>query len=270
MHMRAAERICKPMRIVLVLLAVCTGPVRAQSSALPSSSPTGTQDAISNSTANAQGQTSASHLAVLWNGVSLQVDATNVSLSSVLHEISVKTKLRITGSAPDERIFGTYGPGPMNLVLPALLDGLPINMLLTERTGGAPGDLSLTGRSGVPTPASVPTQQALDQSSAPPQTSTGNGRPTGGFGSPQRSGQTGNQGSGPIAGPTLGDKGISGSDNGISGPNNGVSGADNGIGVAPSGTDVNATGTASPNGVRTPQEIFEQLQKLRQQQGQPQ
>ena len=79
-----------------------------------------------------------------------------------------------------------------------------------------------------------------------------------------------NDSGGAIAGQTLGDNGISGSDNGISGPNNGVSGADNGIGVAPSGTDVNATGTASPNGVRTPQEIFEQLQRLRQQQGQPQ
>lgn len=270
MYVRTVERTSATVLMATVFLMACTTPLRAQSSVLPASSPTGTLESNSAPNANAQGQVSASRLAVLWNGVALQVEATNVPLSSVLHEISLKTKLRITGSAPDERIFGTYGPGPMNLVLPALLDGLPINMLLTERTGGAPGQLSLTSRTGMPTPASVPTQQAADETSAPPLSTTGYGRPTGGFGSPRRSGQNGSQGGGAIASSTLGDNGISGSDNGISGPNNGVSGADNGIGVAPSGTDVNATGTASPNGVRTPQEIFEQLQKLRQQQSQPQ
>ncbi len=269
MHMCRAESVRRLTLAVIPFFALVTGPLRAQSTAIPASSPTGLVQPV---TPHASAATS-SRLTVSWDGVSLQVDATDMPLSRVLREISSKTKLRITGSAPDERIFGTYGPGPMNLVLPALLDGLPVNMLLTEKTGGAPDDLSLTARSGQPTPASVPLQQTAEQTTVPeqPQPATGFGRPAAGVGVFRRTGPSVSNGSGgAIAGPTLGDNGISGSDNGITGPNNGVNGADNGIGVAPTGTDVNATGTASPNGVRTPQEIFEQLQKLRQQQNQPQ
>ncbi len=269
--MRTAERVFTTTLKSALLVWACTASLSAQSTAIPASSPTNTQTSSSpNLATRSAGVRSPSHLAVSWNGVQLQIDATNVPLSAVLREISAKTSLHIAGSAPDERIFGTYGPGPMNLVLPALLEGLPVNMLLTERTGGAPGELSLTGRNGLPTPASVPTQQAVDQSSTDAPASTGFGRPSGGSNPLQRTGQIRSQSGGAIAGTTLGDNGISGSDDGINGPNNGVNGADNGISVAPSGTDVNATGTASPNGVRTPQEIFEQLQKLRQQQSQPQ
>ena len=249
-----------------------------QTPSLPASAPTGAQHAVSELPSAQPARTvQTSHLAVLWDGVELQVNATNVPLSRVLREISAKTKLHITGGVPDERIFGSYGPGPMNLVVPALLDGLPVNVLLTERSGGAPNELQLTARNGMPTSPNIPTQQDADEAAnAGQDIPAAQGTPGSGarqaFNQPNR--QPGprvtGQGNAPIAGNTLGDNGLSGSDNGINGPNNGLNGADNGISVAPSGTDVNATGTASPNGVRTPQEIFEQLQRLRQQQGQPQ
>ncbi len=278
MVLRSKRPVASATLLAASLFAAVNVLALAQSTAIPASSPTSAQGSVSSlPSANPQATISASHLAVLWDGVVLQVDATNVPLSRVLREISLKTKLHITGTAPDERIFGTYGPGPMNLVVPALLDGLSINMLLTERTGGVPSDLSLTARSGGPTPSAVPTQQAIDDTSTQPPTSTGftpptngTGQPTGSFVPRPRVNPNGTQSNGAIAGPTLGDNGISGSDNGINGPNSGVNGADNGIGVAPSGTDANTTDPASPNGVRTPQEIFEQLQKLRQQQSQPQ
>ncbi len=256
----------------------------AQAPALPATAPTAvpaTAQTVSQlPSAQPRAAVKPSHLVVLYDGVALQVDATNVSLASVLREIAVKTKLNITGRAPSERIFGTYGPGPLNLVVPALLEGLAVNALLTERSGGAASELVLTAREGLPTSSAVPTQQSLDEDDAPPPQAAppvragrlgGPGGPGGqgpGYASANASapGQT----TGPIAGPTLGDNGVNGGDNGINGPNNGVNGADNGIGVAPSGTDVNANGSASPNGVRTPQEIFEQLQRLRQQQAAPQ
>lgn len=252
-------------------LLLCAFPASMRSQVIPASATTGqdSSTALQTQTARVSSPVQSS-VSVLWDGVSLQVIASNAPLSRVLREISSRTKLRISGNAPEEQIFGTYGPGPINLVIPALLDGLPVNTLLVEGSGDTVSSLSITPRLGTPTSASVPTQASVEESTQPTTINSGVTRPANGFVPPQRGLPPNNQGFAPIAGPTLGDNGISGSDNGISGPNNGVNGADNGIGVAPSGTDVNATGTASPNGVRTPQEIFEQLQRLRQQQSQPQ
>ncbi len=239
-----------------------------------------------------------SHLVVLWNGVALQVEATNVSLNAVLHEIGAKTTMKITGSAPDERIFGSYGPGPLNLVVPALLNGVAVNMLLTEREGGAKNELVLTDRQGGATPAYVPTQQDADAGTNVQQSVQG--RPQNGL--HRGFGVAGRRGPGqpvPPNGidPVIPDNGINGRDNGLNGPNNGINGQDDGVNGRDNGQNgvdnglnntatpgtVNAEGainqptsdgsspsngstTGSPDGVKTPQEIFEQLQKLRQQQ----
>ena len=211
-----------------------------------------------------------SHLAVLWDGTALEVEANNASLNAVLHEVGMKTKMRIMGSAPEERIFGTYGPGPVNLVVPALLNGVAVNMLLTEREGGAADELLLTGRNGAATPSYVPTQQDAVERVAPqqpqpqlPQSYRRNDpRLPAGLRNPaaSRIPPNGND-------PVVPDNGINGRDNGQNGTDNGLNNSNSSVNPANSTDDGLA---ASPNGVKTPQEIFEQLQRLRQQQTQTQ
>ena len=49
----------------------------------------------------------------------------------------------------DERIFGTYGPGPARDVLSQLLDGSGYNVLMVgDRGAGTPRRIVLTIRSG--------------------------------------------------------------------------------------------------------------------------
>ncbi len=265
----------------------------AAASTAPASATPASADRSVSTLPSAQPQTRgpSARLAVTWNGVALRIEATNASLNAVLREVSLKTGMKVTGSAPDERIFGSYGPGPLNLVVPALLNGVAVNLLLTERKGGAADELVLTDRNGAATPSYVPTQQdaASVSDTPPPQPPAYRGRipsqpprvaRTGGFG-----GLPPNTNDGVVP-----DNGVNGRDNGISGPNNGQNGADNGIngrdngqngtdnGLNNSNAAANNAATAnsipstdgstqaSPNGVRTPQEIFEQLQRLRQQQ----
>lgn len=223
-----------------------------------------------------------SSVVVRWNGIDLQIDARNASLNAVLHAVALKTHLKIQGSAPDERIFGTYGPGPLNQVVPALLNGVAVNVLLTERQGGAADELVLSSRSGGQTPAYIPTQQDADASAPPSQPGPG----AGGYVPRSRPGafHAVNAGQLPAgADPVLPDDGVNGRDNGINGGNsNGVNGPDNGVngrddgmngtdnGLNNSNSAVNPSSSTTEGGtapaVRTPQDIFEQLQRLRQQQ----
>ena len=70
------------------------------------------------------------------NGL-LTVAAANSSLNQILREISRQTGMKITGGVADERVFGTYGPAAPGKVLNSLLDGTGSNMLLhAERLRG--------------------------------------------------------------------------------------------------------------------------------------
>lgn len=82
----------------------------------------------------------------------LSVQANNCSLSEILHQISRASGMKIeglqTGGRPDQRVFGSYGPGAPPEVLSELLDGAGYNVLMLGRTSsGAPKELALTPRS---------------------------------------------------------------------------------------------------------------------------
>jgi hypothetical protein len=83
----------------------------------------------------------------------LTVSATNASLNQILREISSNIGMKITGGVADERVYGQYGPSAPSVVLDALLDGTGSNMLLVDGAKG-PTELILTPRTGGPTPPS--------------------------------------------------------------------------------------------------------------------
>ena len=104
------------------------------------------------------------HIQVDYSGGVLAVDATNASLNEILREVGKKTGMKITGNAADDRVFGHYGPSKPAMVLDALLDGTDSNMLLVVDANGK-SELILTARRGGATPA--PVQNASGPPSEP-------------------------------------------------------------------------------------------------------
>jgi hypothetical protein len=83
----------------------------------------------------------------------LDVRADDSSLLQILHDISRRTGMTITGGVADQRVFGNYGPAAPATVLATLLDGTGTNMLLRETPGGdKPVELVLTQRTGGASP----------------------------------------------------------------------------------------------------------------------
>jgi hypothetical protein len=95
---------------------------------------------------------------VTYSAGQLSVAASNSSLNQILREISHQTGMKITGGVTDERVFGTYGPAAPATILAALLDGTGSNMLLRQspadptQEAKPPVELVLTPRRGGPTP----------------------------------------------------------------------------------------------------------------------
>jgi hypothetical protein len=193
---------------------------------------------------------------VTYTAGRLSVTANDSSLNQILRAISSATGMKVTGGVTDERVFGTYGPDTPSKVLSALLDGTGSNVLIIQnnQTGNtiagnaAPIELVLSPRNGGPTPPN-PHPQPFDnaprssQPVAPPRPSY------------------------PIAEPTPPPPTAS--------PNPGVAttgpgSIDAGTGAASSTNSTNSTDQQSPNGVKTPQQIYEQLQQIRQLQQQQQ
>src|ERR1700761_7192845 len=166
----------------------------------------------------------------LTNG-SLFVLADNSSLNQILRQISHDTGIKITGGVVDERVFGQYGPATPDQILAELLDGTGSNMLLVKHDGDTAPELILTPRQGGPTPpnpnavASDDKSDSEDSQSQPAPES----QPVS-EGMPER-----NRTVPPIA------------------P------------AAPASSTPDASQPDSPNGVKTPQQIYEQVQRLRQQ-----
>jgi hypothetical protein len=161
----------------------------------------------------------------------LSVAADNASLNQILRQIASDTGIKITGGVADERVFGQYGPADPAQVLATLLDGTGSNMILVHSDGTTPSELILTPRQGGPTPPN-PNAAAFDRSDR--------------YEPPSQVVQPANpQPSQPIIPPA--------------------------IPLAPNGAaPPNSSQPDNPNGVKTPQQIYEQLQRMRQQQQQPQ
>jgi hypothetical protein len=189
-------------------------------------------------------QSPAKRATVTYTGGELSVSASNSSLNQILREVSRSTGIKITGGVSEERVFGDYGPAPASQVLASLLDGTASNMILVDGSGDRASELILTPRTGGPTPPN-PNSASFDSNNDSDDTSprqTANPQPAGSQSQPSAS---------PVAGP-----------------------------IPPQNPDTPATSPNPPSGdsngqssggAKTPQQIFDELMKMRrQQQQQPQ
>lgn len=97
-----------------------------------------------------------------WNSRSLEIEADNSSLIEILHQVLADTGAKLQGLAQDQRIFGTYGPGPPGDVLSKLLDNSGYNVLMIGgHDTGVPLEIVLSVR-----PADSPQVAANNRSSA--------------------------------------------------------------------------------------------------------
>lgn len=82
---------------------------------------------------------------VVWDSKGLEIQASNSSLDEILHQVATDTGVKVQGLSEDQRIFGTYGPGPAREVLSKLLDGSGYNVLMIGDQGsGAPREIVLS------------------------------------------------------------------------------------------------------------------------------
>jgi len=190
---------------------------------------------------------------VIYADGRLEVAADNSSLNQVLREIARKTGMKITGGVGDERVFGTYGPGPPGEILASLLDGTGSNMLLRESSTDAPAELILTPREGGPTPPNPNAPGFGDDQPDPSAASTPQWATPGGM--PPEAGSP----SSPAAAFPAQLPMASGAD-----------GATPAASATPTASGANPQSTGdvpqSPNGVKTPAQLYQQLQQLQQQQ----
>ena len=101
---------------------------------------------------------------VSWDSRGLEVEASNSSLNQILHQIAADTGAKLEGLTQDQRVFGSYGPGPECDVLSKLLDGSGYNVLMIgSRDADAPLEIVLSARSPA-SPQTVANNQNRDNS----------------------------------------------------------------------------------------------------------
>jgi hypothetical protein len=75
------------------------------------------------------------------------VEATNSSLRQILDDVATTTGAKVEGLGADERVFGSYGPGPARDVLSQILQGSSYNVLMLGDEGqGTPREIILSER----------------------------------------------------------------------------------------------------------------------------
>ena len=222
------------------------------------SCPASAQVSLAQQATTAAMSTPARHSSVQYAEGQLTVTASNASLNGILREIAHATGMKITGAVPEDRVFGSYGPGDPQQVLATLLDGTGTNILILSNEADKPLELVLTRRSGgVSPPSSAETADASadsgDDDAPNPTPATPIQSPI-----PRTVSQRGPQGRNLPA--------ASSQPSEVTQP----------VVFAPIGaTTAPATATTTPvdpddasdpgtESVKTPQQIFEQLQKLQQ------
>ncbi len=104
----------------------------------------------------------------MWDSHGLLIQASNSSLDQILNDVSLKIGAKVEGIGADERIFGTYGPGPARDVLAQLLDGSGYNILMVGDQGaGTPRKIFLSGRPTGPAPPQGNNSPAFNNDNAP-------------------------------------------------------------------------------------------------------
>jgi hypothetical protein len=131
-------------------------PPQKPATAKPGNHPAGTQPGAEPAPAAAAAQpkppdwpanNQPTEASVVWDSHGLRIVATNSSLAQILKDVTAKTGATLEGMGKDERIFGTYGPGPALDVLSLLLDGSGYNVLLIGDQGqGTPRRIVLSAR----------------------------------------------------------------------------------------------------------------------------
>jgi hypothetical protein len=198
---------------------------------LPASAPTTfVPPASSISSTPQRGPDPAQRARVQVSGRTLQITAEDSSLNQILRDIARDTGMKVTGGVADERVYGVYGPADISAVLTRLFDGMGTNMLLVEDARQQPTELILTPQHGGVPPPVQPHVQAFTP------TASGTQRPA-----------QAAQGSAPLAG---------------TGNSTGTNPGD--IPSTAANAGVPTTTVQSPNGVKTPQQIYEQLMKMQQ------
>jgi hypothetical protein len=87
---------------------------------------------------------------VSWDSRGLEIEASNSSLNQILHQVAADTGAKLEGLSQDQRVFGSYGPGPGSEVLSKLLEGSGYNLLIIGRHDtDAPVEIVLSARSPV-------------------------------------------------------------------------------------------------------------------------
>jgi hypothetical protein len=102
---------------------------------------------------------------VSWDSRGLEIEASNSSLEQILHQVAAETGAKLEELTQDQRIFGTYGPGPARDVLSKLLDGSGNNVLMI---GGRDADAPLEVLFYVSSPSNSQTA-TIDQSLSNPE-----------------------------------------------------------------------------------------------------
>jgi hypothetical protein len=178
----------------------------------------------------------------------LTISGSNSSLNQILREVSRLAGITISGGVAEERVFGDYGPAEPAEVLGKLLDGTGSNMLFVAGEGGRASELILTPRTGGPSPPN-PNAARFDQSDseeAPQQLAS----PP----APLPESQSRPASENPVAAPIPPSK--ADSENAPQAP-------------APTTAQPADSTQQSPNGVKTPQQIYDELMRLRRQQQTP-
>jgi hypothetical protein len=205
-------------------------PASTQTSSTPSATPTTTPEPPP--VPLTPSQRPPQRAQVTYADGTLSISANNASLNQILRQIGTETGMKITGGVTDDRVFGQYGPDSPAQVLAALLDGTGSNMILVHHDGAEPSELILTPRQGGPTPPNSHAT-AFNNRPEPEEPSSQAVQPP------------------PNAQPQA---------NPVIPPANAI---------APNGAaPPNSSQPDNPNGVKTPQQIYEQLQRMRQQQQQ--
>jgi len=251
---REMKPIASMRRAALLLFAggslvLAGGLARGQSPALPATPPTATRSpaaapgaATAPTAAAVPAQPTAHRAEVTYSGGQLTITADDSSLNQILRDISRLTGMKITGGVEDQHVFGKYGPGAPSGILASLLAGTGSNMLLREGPTHTPVELILTPRNGGPTPPNPNAPGFNDES--PSSSDQSSRQPT----PPSPQAEAPPQPSAPQRQPASGFFGAP-----ATGPGN-----------APSAS-ADRTGASipqSPNGIDTPQQIYQQLQQL--------
>jgi hypothetical protein len=111
---------------------------------------------------------------VVWDSQGLRIDAENSSLQQILRDFSTATGAQIDGMAADERVFGSYGPGPARDVLSQLLQGSGYNVIMIGDQGqGAPRQIVLSVRQAAGAQPASASNPAIGNDDEPPQPAQG-------------------------------------------------------------------------------------------------